>query len=85
MTLDEILTRLDGVKKVGSQFIARCPAHADRRASLSVDEGDDGRVLIFCHAGCRIDEIVRAIGIKMTDLFPRDDRGDLRRRGGRGR
>ena len=29
-----------------------CPAHPDTRASLSINEGDDGRVLLHCHAGC---------------------------------
>lgn len=84
--LDLVLSRLRSVKPAGQQFSAPCPAHDDRRASLSIGLGRDGRVLLYCHAGCSIDEIVRALGLKITDLFPHDDRGDRRdRRGGRGR
>ena len=68
--LDRVLSRLKAVKKVGGrQFIARCPAHDDRRPSLSVKEGDDGRVLMYCHAGCHVSDIVRAMNLEMVDLF----------------
>jgi putative DNA primase/helicase len=50
---------------------ARCPAHEDRSASLSIGEGDDGRVLLCCHAGCATEDVVAALGIGMADLFPR--------------
>ena len=33
-------------------------------------EGNDGRVLVHCHAGCRADEIVSALGLRVADLFP---------------
>ena len=33
---------------------ARCPAHNDRSPSLSIREGDDGRVLVLCRAGCSL-------------------------------
>src|SRR5438094_550718 len=32
--------------------MARCPAHDDREPSLSIREGDHGKVLVCCHAGC---------------------------------
>ncbi len=35
----------------GSYGTARCPAHADRRPSLSITERD-GKLLVKCHAGC---------------------------------
>jgi hypothetical protein len=40
---------------------------------LSVREGDDGRVLIHCHAGCPVDEVVAALGLELHDLFPTRD------------
>jgi len=58
----------------GNGHEAQCPAHDDRRASLSVGEGEDGRALLRCHAGCTVDDIVDAIGMEMKDLFPRDSR-----------
>jgi len=46
-----VLDKLDGVRRSGSGHAARCPAHDDRHASLSVGEGEGGRVLLKCHAG----------------------------------
>jgi hypothetical protein len=31
---------------------------------------DDEKVLIFCHAGCTIDEVVGALDLRLSDLFP---------------
>ncbi|MBY0109655.1 MAG: hypothetical protein K2X90_00940 [Candidatus Babeliaceae bacterium] len=59
----------------GRQFSMRCPAHEDTRASLSVSEGHDRRVLLFCHAGCTIKAICDALGIKEKDLFPKNKIG----------
>ena len=42
MTLTEILNRLEGVRGGHGQYTARCPAHDDRRNSLSVSVGKDG-------------------------------------------
>lgn len=48
---------------------ARCPAHEDRRPSLSVRKGRDGRVVLFCFAGCSVDAILKATGLRIADLF----------------
>ena len=48
---------------------ADVPAHDDRKASLSVSEGDGGRILLKCHAGCEADAIAGALGLTMADLF----------------
>jgi len=53
----------------GSQISARCPAHEDNRASLSVTAGTDGRLLLKCHAGCNVEAITQALGLKLADLF----------------
>lgn len=68
--LDRVLDRLDGVTENGQGHKARCPAHADRTPSLSVRLGDDGRVLLHCHAGCTAEEVIAALGLRMPDLFP---------------
>src|SRR4051812_23393297 len=48
-----------------------CPAHDDETPSLSVGEGEDGRVLLKCHAAeCPTETIVAALGLPMTALFP---------------
>lgn len=40
--LENLLTKLPDAKRVGKCWSARCPAHEDRRASLSMSEGDSG-------------------------------------------
>lgn len=69
MDLNEILSRLEGVHGSGKQYSARCPAHDDKRASLSVSVGEDGKILFNCHAGCTPQEITQALGLSMEDLF----------------
>ncbi len=49
--------------------MACCPAHEDRHASLSVGVGDDDRVLVKCMAGCRVEDVVAALGLELSDLF----------------
>lgn len=48
----EIIARALGGRKVGGGWMARCPVHEDRNPSLSIHDGDDGKVLVRCHAGC---------------------------------
>lgn len=70
MTLDDFLDKLDGVSRAGNGYVAMCPAHDDTSVSLGVTEGDDERILIQCYAGCAAPEIVQAMGLGLTDLFP---------------
>jgi AAA domain len=70
MTAAELITRLDSVRRTSNGWQARCPAHEDRNPSLAIGEGDDGRILLHCHAGCDVEEVVRAIGLEMRDLHP---------------
>ncbi len=69
-TAERILSCLKNVQQCGSGWTARCPAHDDQKPSLSVSVGDDGRVLIHCHAGCPSERIVQMLGLEMSDLFP---------------
>lgn len=39
-------------RRMGRGFIARCPVHADRTPSLSLQDGADGRLLVHCFSGC---------------------------------
>jgi len=59
-------------KQNGNGWSARCPAHEDRRPSLSVSEGDDGRTLVWCHAGCSVESICDAAGLRVADLMTDD-------------
>lgn len=71
MSVDVLLSRLEAVKKrTPDQWSAKCPAHADNGPSLSVRDLPDGRVLLHCFAGCDVADIVAAIGLDMSELFP---------------
>jgi putative DNA primase/helicase len=71
--VDRLLAKLPEAKPAGNGWSARCPAHEDRRASLSIAEGDDGRALVKCHAGCKADAICTAVGLRVLDLMPTAD------------
>lgn len=70
MTTNELLSMLHGVRPAAGGHVARCPAHEDGNASLSINTGTDGRILIKCHAGCSVPAITSALKIPMTALFP---------------
>jgi hypothetical protein len=68
--IQNIIGRLDKLKKTSKGYQARCPAHDDNGPSLSLREADNGRVLLHCHAGCSAESVVAALGMSMSDLFP---------------
>ncbi len=59
-TAQKITCALRGVWH-GRYGIARCPAHDDRLPSLSLANGHDGRLLLYCYAGCSFREIIQAL------------------------
>lgn len=74
MALPYLLNALQKVKKTGpNRYIALCPAHADKRPSLTITEKDGGVVLIKCWAGCGAAEILQAVGLDFAALFPPRD------------
>lgn len=75
MSADILLQHLNKVKRTKpNNWMAACPAHEDKSASLSIRELDDGRILCHCFAGCAAHEVLGAVGLELSDLFPpRDD------------
>jgi len=66
--LENVLPKLTGLKASGSGgYMAFCPAHEDDRRSLSVNVGEDGKVLLYCHAGCSFTDIIRSLGIEWEE------------------
>lgn len=61
------------VKADGRHQQVRCPAHDDRQASLSIDAGKQGGVVVKCHAGCATRAVLDAGGLVMADLQPAGD------------
>ena len=72
MQINEFLAHFESVKQVGpNQWQARCPAHDDRVSSLSITANEHG-IALFCHAGCKTPDVIRAAGLTMSDLFFED-------------
>jgi hypothetical protein len=69
MNISQILGQLANVRKSRSGWTARCPAHEDKRNSLSITEGSDGRILVKCFANCTFEEICTAKGWNPSELF----------------
>jgi len=80
MTLDDFLSRLQGVRRTGDRAVAKCPAHDDGHQSLSITIGDNGGILAKCHTGCVIADIVAALDCKVADLMPEKPAPAPRRR-----
>ena len=71
MSANTLLQNLEKVRRSGQgSWLACCPAHDDKSPSLSIRETVDGRVLVHCFAGCAVHEIVSAVGLDTSDLFP---------------
>jgi len=70
MSADTLLEHLAGVRGKDGHWMARCPAHEDRRPSLAIREEPDGRVLLHCFAGCAVQEVLSAVGLHWQDIMP---------------
>jgi hypothetical protein len=75
MELTELVRLLEiktgkSVKKSGSGYVGCCPAHDDSSPSLSLCEGDEGKLLVKCFTGCPAENICGSLGIAIADLFP---------------
>lgn len=69
MTAAEFAALVDSRRKGKEQWMGRCPAHRDRSPSMSIAAGRDGRVLVYCFAGCSVDSILSALKLTRRDLF----------------
>ena len=69
-----VLPRLEGIRASGGSYMARCPAHDDGKASLSLTHGKEHPVVLHCHAGCDRDAVLAAIGLTWDELCtPREN------------
>jgi Protein of unknown function (DUF3987) len=75
MTPEEIARQLGGDKarRSGKGWSTICPAHEDRNPSLSVGDGDNGGIVVRCHAGCPQDDVIAALEAKGIRLNGRDE------------
>lgn len=63
-----VLGKLEGVRQQGGYWMARCPAHEDREASLSIARGTEQPVVFKCHANCDRDVILDRLGLTIADV-----------------
>lgn len=71
--VSNFLNKLQGVRANGNNWSARCPCRSDdSNPSLSIGQGDDGRVLVTCHRGipCDVEQICESVGITVSELMP---------------
>ncbi len=68
MNFDDFTSRLQNVRQCGPDaWMASCPAHEDKNASLSVRRGEEGRLMLHCFAGCSFSEVLQAMGVSPKD------------------
>jgi hypothetical protein len=73
--VDRVLGRAKNMRQVGSGYLVGCPllnhgkGRGDRNPSVSVSEGEDGRALVNCLAGCDTEPILAEWGLTWSDLF----------------
>lgn len=77
MNIQEFITHFKAVKQMGeNQYMALCPAHNDKKPSLSVGLSENkNQILLHCYAGCSAEDILNAVGLKKKDLF--NNKGDF--------
>jgi hypothetical protein len=73
MTAETIAKTLGG-RRVGTGWIARCPAHEDRKPSFSITETKGGKVLVRCHAGCNQGRVIAVL--RSRGLWEKDSGGN---------
>jgi hypothetical protein len=67
---EALLSRLSEIKNTGrDKWLALCPSHDDRSPSLSIKQVNDC-ILIRCFAGCCYLDVLTAIGLDASALFP---------------
>ena len=59
-TAEDIAKAL-GARQRGDGWRAKCPAHDDQNPSFDIDVGENGTVLVYCHAGCDQRDIITAL------------------------
>lgn len=71
--IDAILNRLERVKQTGpGRWIASCPTRDDNHPSMTIRLLEDGRVLLHDFGGASVEEILSALGLDWSALFPED-------------
>lgn len=78
MKIQDLLLKFQGVKQVSeNQYMAICPAHDDHSPSLSIGLSKDGKqILLNCFAGCKAEDVLNSVGLRLKDLYDNDERNE---------
>ena len=71
MNLKEVLEHFEvksGPNGESGYYECFCPAHKDTHPSLLIKAGESG-VQVKCQRNCRTEDVLAAVGLKMSDLF----------------
>ena len=77
-TFIDALERKTGKRgeRKGRNYVGHSPTRDERTPSLNISESVDGTVLLYDFGGSTFSEIVGALNISPSDLFPPKDRGE---------
>jgi 5S rRNA maturation endonuclease (ribonuclease M5) len=75
--IDDLRNNGQLVNEGHSKAMAQCPAHDDTNPSLSLT-AIEGRVLVYCHAGCRTETVMAVLGRSLADLYDNRSGADYR-------
>lgn len=71
MPIEKLLSALNNVRSRGhNKWIASCPTREDKHPSMAITLCDNGIILIKDFGGESILEILKAIGMNFSDLYP---------------
>lgn len=68
MIIEELIQHFGKPKKCSDGYFVQCPCHDDSKNSLHITQNEKG-IALYCHAGCQTKDIIKAVGLKMSDLF----------------
>ena len=73
MSADKLLDRMPRARKGlrPGEFWSGCPAHGSRRGRpVHIAVHDDGRILLHPFCGCAVEDVLAAVGLSFSDLYP---------------
>lgn len=68
LTFNEFLSKFSKRKRQGKGWKVLCPAHDDHKLSLSITPDPNKVVLLNCFAGCKPEDVLKALGLMWSDF-----------------
>jgi putative DNA primase/helicase len=66
LKLRDILPLLKNKRSSKNGYTSRCPSHDDNKNSLSLSEGENGKLILNCFAGCSYKDVIVASGVSLN-------------------